>query len=245
MNIDQQDRLFSNTLEQIDAFAFNDDVAQVFSDMIRRSVPGYGLTLSMLGVLARQHVTDESSVYDLGCSLGAGIFAMREKIKANSVTIIGVDTSDAMLSRCRDMIEKYDSPIPVELVCGDVRTTPINNASMAVMNFTLQFIPRENRLALLTRIHDGMKPGGVLVLSEKIAFDDEVEDRFQIDMHHAFKRTQGYSDLEISQKRTALENVLIPESIDVHHERLKDAGFSHSYTWFQCFNFSSIIAIKH
>lgn len=240
----QQDSIYSGALEQINAFAFDDSVAHVFTDMIKRSVPGYGLTLSMLGVLAEQHVTDENNVYDLGCSLGAGILSIREKIQAENVTIIGVDNSEAMLSRCKDIVNLHNSPIPVELICGDIRTTPIENASMAVMNFTLQFVPKEDRLALLTKIHNGMKPGGVLVLSEKIAFNDEVEDRFQIDMHHAFKRAQGYSDLEISQKRTALEDVLIPESLNAHHKRLKEAGFASSHTWFQCFNFSSIIAIK-
>jgi len=245
MNRDQQpDKLFSSTLEQIDAFAFDDSVAHVFADMIKRSVPGYGLTLSMLGVLAEQHVTDKSNVYDLGCSLGAGILSMRENIRAKRVSIIGVDSSEAMLSRCKDIVDQHNSPIPVELVCGDVRSATIENASMAVMNFTLQFVPREDRLALLTKIHDGLKPGGLLVLSEKIAFDNETEDQFQIDMHHAFKRAQGYSDLEISQKRTALENVLIPEPVNIHLNRLKEAGFSQAFVWFQCFNFSSVIAIK-
>ena len=245
MSRDQhQDKLYSDSLEQIDAFAFDDAVAHVFADMIKRSVPGYGLTLSMLGVLAEQYVTDESNVYDLGCSLGAGILSMREKIHAKHVTIIGVDSSEAMLSRCKDIVGHHNSPIPIELICGDLRSTAIVNASMAVMNFTLQFVPKEDRLALLTKIHDGLKPGGVLVLSEKIAFDDETEDQFQIDMHHAFKRAQGYSDLEISQKRSALEDVLTPESLDSHLDRLKEAGFSRSHNWFQCFNFSSIIAIK-
>jgi len=245
MSQDQhQDRLYSDSRKQIDAFAFDDSVAHVFADMIKRSVPGYGLTLSMLGVLAKQHVTDNSNVYDLGCSLGAGTLSMRENIQGNHVTIVGVDSSAAMLSRCSDIVEKHHSPIPVKLICADVRTIAIEKASMAVMNFTLQFVPEEDRLTLLSKIFDGLNPGGILVLSEKIAFNDKAEEQLQIDMHHAFKRAHGYSDLEISQKRTALEDVLVPESLATHHMRLREAGFSRSYTWFQCFNFSSIIAIK-
>ena len=108
----------------------------------------------------------------------------------------------------------------------------------------MQFIPPEERLTLITRIHEGLKPGGVLILSEKIAFDDPVMQDFHIEAHHDFKRANGYSDLEISQKRTALERVMIPETLSCHQRRLQDAGFSFSEAWFQCFNFVSMAAIK-
>jgi tRNA (cmo5U34)-methyltransferase len=117
-----------------------------------------------------------------------------------------------------------------------------DNASLVTLNFTLQFIPLAQRSLLLSRIHAGLRPGGILILSEKIRFDDPQEEQLQIEMHHAFKRANGYNDLEISQKRSALDNVLIPETLEQHRTRLKQAGFRRADLWFQCFNFVSLVA---
>ena len=132
----------------------------------------------------------------------------------------------------------------MEVIEEDILTTEIANASVVVLNFTLQFITPEDRSVLLERIADGMRPGGVLILSEKVVFDDEHLDKLLSDMHHEFKRAHGYSDLEISQKRSALENVLIPETIATHRERLARVGFASVDVWFQCFNFMSMLAVK-
>jgi len=239
-----RDTIYSTPQEQVAGFTFDNKVAAVFEDMIRRSVPGYGLTLSMLGVLAGEHAQAGSNIFDLGCSLGAGIAAMRSRIDAKSCRIIGIDNSRAMLERCRQNLAAQESPVAVELICANIRDIAVANASMAVLNFTLQFVPVADRLELLARIHDGLLPGGALVLSEKIAFDNADEQQLQSDMHHAFKAAQGYSALEISQKRSAIENVLIPETVDAHIERLHAAGFTRVYVWFRCFNFASIVALK-
>jgi len=239
-----KDTIYSTPQEHVAGFAFDERVAAVFEDMIRRSVPGYGLTLSMLGVLAKEHVRPGTNVYDLGCSLGAGIAAMRTRIDDPSCRIIGIDNSEAMLLRCRANLTAQHSPVPVELACADIRDVAIRNSSMAVLNFTLQFVPLADRLPLLTRIHDGLVPGGVLVLSEKVAFTDEAEQHFQTEMHHAFKAAQGYSALEISQKRSALENVLLPETLETHLERLREAGFAHAHLWSRCCNFASSVAVR-
>ena len=132
----------------------------------------------------------------------------------------------------------------MELVCDDVQHVAVTDASMVVLNFTLQFIPVPQRRELLQNIAAGLRPGGVLVLSEKVAFEDPQHQQLMIELHHNFKRANGYSDLEISQKRSALEDVLIPETLAVHRQRLRDAGFSSVDVWFQCFNFASLIAIK-
>jgi len=238
-----KDTIFSSPVTPVE-FAFNEAVAAVFSDMIRRSVPGYEMTLSMIGLIAREHAEHGSRLYDLGCSLGAASLAMRHAIEGRGCRIVGVDNSEPMLVRCRENLTLDDASTPVELVCGDIGDIVIQNASVVVLNFTLQFVPLERRLNLLRRIHHGLRPGGVLLLSEKISFEDPVEEYTQINLHHAFKRAQGYSELEISQKRTALENVLVPESLATHRQRLADAGFGRAFPWFQCFNFSSLIAFK-
>ncbi|MEW8383671.1 MAG: carboxy-S-adenosyl-L-methionine synthase CmoA, partial [Candidatus Thiodiazotropha taylori] len=130
------------------------------------------------------------------------------------------------------------------LVCSDVRNVVIERASMIILNFTLQFIPAEDRLDFLTQLYDGMQDNGLLVLSEKIALSNEASQNLFTEMHHSFKKAQGYSDLEISQKRSALENVLIPETLERHKQRLQKIGFSTVEVWFQCFNFVSLLAIK-
>jgi len=221
-------------------FAFDNHVASVFADMIARSVPGYGQTLQMVELLAHQYAQGHSNLYDLGCSLGAATMALARGSAGKTCRVIGIDNSAAMIERCQQLLKDE----PVEILCQDILDSEINNASVVVLNFVLQFIEREQRLDLIQKIHNSLRPGGVLILSEKIAFADASENRHQIELHEAFKRAQGYSEMEISRKRTALENVLIPESLEEHHTRLQQAGFSSSHTWFQCFNFASMIAYR-
>jgi len=221
-------------------FTFDDKVASVFADMISRSVPGYGQTLQMVELLAHQYAQEGSNLYDLGCSLGAATMALSKGASGKACKVIGVDNSEAMVERCKDVLKNEH----VTILCQDILDTDIEKGSVIVLNFVLQFVAKERRLELIQKIYAGLKPGGVLILSEKIAFEDADENARQIELHEAFKRAQGYSEMEISRKRTALEDVLIPETLALHHSRLQQAGFSASNTWFQCFNFASIIAVK-
>ncbi|MDQ7005040.1 MAG: carboxy-S-adenosyl-L-methionine synthase CmoA [Ghiorsea sp.] len=223
-------------------FAFDADVSKVFEDMIQRSVPGYGLTLQMITMIAGLYTQDKSKLYDLGCSLGASTLALAHGVKVEGCEIIGVDNSQAMLEKCANNVSQ--SPVPILLKQDDIQNINIKDASVVVLNFTLQFIAKEERLALLQRIYAGMRQGGVLILSEKVSFSDEFEQDKHIILHESFKKSQGYSELEVSRKRQSLENVLIPESISAHHARLQASGFEQSQTWFQCFNFVSILAYK-
>jgi len=221
-------------------FIFDDKVASVFADMIQRSVPGYAQSLQMVELLAHQYGQNNSNVYDLGCSLGAASMALSRGCSDKDCNIIGIDNSPAMVKRCKASLQDQS----IHIHCQDILQSNIENASVVVLNFVLQFIAQADRLRLLQTIHQGLKPGGVLILSEKIAFPDRLENERQIALHEAFKRAQGYSQLEISRKRSALEHVLIPETSDAHHQRLQQAGFAASHTWFQCFNFSSMVAFK-
>jgi tRNA (cmo5U34)-methyltransferase len=237
-----KDSLYSQPLGQVSSFSFDDNVANVFPDMISRSVPGYQTMITAIGLLAGRFATENSVCYDLGCSLGAASFSMRQNIVAEHCRIVSVDNSPAMLSRFESILTQTKTPI--ELHCADIREIEIKNASMVVLNFTLQFLPVEDREKLLTKIYAGLLPNGALIISEKLAFDDLRQHELQIDLHHEFKKAQGYSDLEISQKRTALENVLIPETFTTHQNRLKSVGFKSAELWFQYFNFASFIALK-
>ena len=157
---------------------------------------------------------------------------------------MAVDNSSAMLQRCRNIIDTDTHDTPVSLVCADLQDMPIENASVVVLNFTLQFVARGARDAVIQRICDGLRPGGILILSEKVTFEDPHLDELNIDLHHQFKRANGYSELEVAQKRSALENVLLPETLKQHRRRIAGAGFGSCDVWFQCFNFASIVALK-
>ncbi|MEQ3695855.1 MAG: carboxy-S-adenosyl-L-methionine synthase CmoA [Pseudomonadales bacterium] len=239
-----KDSVYSNPLTEVHQFKFDDRVAQCFPDMITRSVPGYETIIAMTGVMAQRFAQTNSRIYDLGCSLGASLLSMRQHVDDASIQIIGVDNSPAMIERCSHIVALNDSPIGTELRLEDMQATELSDASVVVLNFTLQFIPIEERGPLIDRIFAAMKPGGILILSEKIRFEDEHLQQLNTELHHEFKRGNGYSDLEIAQKRSSLENYLRAETIKNHESRLANAGFSSIDVWFQCFNFASVVAIK-
>lgn len=243
MTRSETDRLFAQAQPPSD-FRFDSAVARVFPDMIRRSVPGYTTIVPMIGIITEQYAQPGSHCYDLGCSLGASTLAMRHGLQFDDCELIGVDNSAAMIERCEHFIALDDHPLPVSLRCEDILITDLSDASVTTLNFTLQFVEPGERLPLLQRIANATRPGGVLILSEKVRFESDSDQDIQTHLHHEFKRANGYSDLEISQKRSALEQVLIPETISDHRERLLSAGFSEVMVWYQCFNFVSMLAIK-
>ncbi len=240
----RQDTLYAKPIPGLTAFRFDDAVAQVFPDMIKRSVPGYTTIIAMTGMLAGKYARSGTRCYDLGCSLGASTLAMRENDLPQACTIVAVDNSPAMLERCRASIATDNHDTPVELLCADIIDTEVSNASVVVLNFTLQFIDPSARDDLIRRIGAGMREGGIMVLSEKVCFEDNHLNELNIELHHQFKKANGYSDLEIAQKRSALEDVLVPETLETHRQRIAAAGFTSCDVWFQCFNFASLIALK-
>ncbi len=240
-----RDTLYSGQAGRPESFTFDERVANVFPDMIARSVPGYELVLGMIGLLADRHARAHTHIYDLGCSLGSVTAAMREAVQAEDVTFVAVDHSEPMVARCRERLASggpAGASLRVEL--GDIRETPIANASVVVLNLTLQFVPPADRLTLLQRIAAGMVDGGALILVEKIRFDDPEEQRLQTLWHEAFKRARGYSELEIATKRTALENVLRPDTEAQHFDRMQAAGFGAPLCWFRCFSFAGYLAFR-
>ncbi len=241
---DTKDRLFAKSRATTTGFQFDEKVVRVFPDMISRSVPGYKLVVPMIGMLARRYAQPGSNIYDLGCSLGASSLAMALAVQAEGVEIIAVDNSEAMVAKCRQRVSGTDIVVPVAVRLENILDTQIENASVVVLNFTLQFLDRGQRAGLVNRIAAGMRRGAALIISEKICFEDEQEQLDQTAWHHDFKRTQGYSELEIAQKRNALEDVMQPDTEARHIERLQQAGLSNPRRWFQCFSFASYIAFK-
>jgi tRNA (cmo5U34)-methyltransferase len=241
---DNKDRIYSSKQAEVKDFSFNDQVADVFPDMIARSVPGYKNIIDGIGKLSAIFAKDNTNIYDLGCSLGAASLSMAKHVHNNGVKIIGVDNSEAMVSRCQRNVDNYKYHSPIHIIKDDIALIELKPASVIVMNFTLQFIEKTKRDALMRKIYDALVPGGILILSEKIKLGHPKIDSAIIDCHHEFKRENGYSELEIAQKRTALENVMVLDEFAEHENRLKNAGFTAASIWYQQFNFASFCAIK-
>lgn len=240
----KKDSLYAKPIDYVGDFSFDAAVADVFPDMIRRSVPGYSAIIAATGLLAERHAQPDSVCYDLGCSLGAASFSMRSAISQQSCRIIAVDNSRPMLAKAAKVLDSERGGVAIDLICADVRDIEIRNASVVVLNFTLQFLAPIDRYPLLSKIYRGLLNGGILIISEKLAFDDTRQQQLHTGMHEAFKKAQGYSELEVSQKRAALENVLIAETLAQHKQRLQTIGFSSVEVWFQYFNFASMLALK-
>jgi tRNA (cmo5U34)-methyltransferase len=261
--VSDRDDLYTRRETLPGSFRFDQQVVDVFPDMIDRSVPGYSLIVPMIGQLARRYVQPGSSVHDLGCSLGAVTLAIRAGLAGRAdlegVRLVATDNSAAMMHRFEALLTEAGIPVtggtgdetttgdrdailPVELVQGDIRDTQLGDASMVVLNFTLQFLALDDREVLLRRIAEALSPGGVLVLAEKVRFEDPQTQERQTEWHHDYKRLQGYSDLEIARKRTALEEVLVSETEATHRKRLARCGFRRTTRWFQCFGFCAWLA---
>jgi len=194
--------------------------------MIRRSVPGYTTIVPMIGLIAARFARPGTACYDLGCSLGAVTLAMRHSIPDTDARIIAVDNAESMIERCQHYIAPWTMARPGGT---DVCRYPGDRLSARQCRspeFHPAVHPRSGTRPLLTRLRKSLEPGGALILSEKIAFADSDEQALHEALHRDFKRAQGYSEMEISRKRNALEEVLIPETLETHRQRLLDAGFA-------------------
>lgn len=254
INNNTLDRVFGEKLPVIRDFEFNEQVANAFDDMVSRSVPFYheihGIILDILDRIVEKRPASKpeaSCIYDLGCSTGTTLSLIyrhfaKKKI-ARDFKFIGVDNSVHMIKKCREKMLSTRVK-NFELICDRIENVTCDPAMMVIMNYTLQFIDVKDRLLLLKKIHQGLEKGGVLILSEKIKSDDRDINNFLTDLYYDFKRRNGYSELEISQKREALENVLIPLPPEKQISLLKEAGFKTFETIFRWYNFACFIGIK-
>ena len=236
----RKDKLFQRQRPQIVDFAFDEAVAEVFPDMIRRSVPGFETVIPLTGLIAAESLPAGGLAYDLGCSQGATTLALLHALGERPCRIVAVDSSAPMLERAAANV----TDPRVTFRRQDIRQTDLAGANVLLLNYVLQFIPPADRQALLNRCCDALAPGGALILSEKIRFDDDGEQVWSEALHIAYKKANGYSDLEVSQKREALERVMIVDAEAEHHQRLEAAGFKTIRTWFRCLNWCSIVALK-
>ncbi|WWO99895.1 MAG: carboxy-S-adenosyl-L-methionine synthase CmoA [Candidatus Dasytiphilus stammeri] len=244
--MNNRDKLFSLPVKK-SKWTFDENVTQVFSDMINRSIPGYSIINNMIGKLSQKFVKNHTHIYDLGCSLGDLSILIQKNIHATGCKIIAIDNSPSMITRFKNKIKKklpsYSTLI--KIIEADINKIVIRNASMVVLNFTLQFIKLEQRQPLLESIYAGLNSEGVLILSEKFKFNNRRINELMTNLHYDFKKKNGYSELEIIQKENLLKKVMKNESVDNHKKNLHKIGFTHVDLWFQYLNFGSVIAIKN
>jgi len=240
----EADRVFSRPMGDVADFRFNGQVATVFDDMVSRSVPFYAEIQRMITEIAADYAVPGTRVYDFGCATGTTFEALDPVLPAG-VEFVGLDSSHEMLDRCRAKLDAAGLERTLSLECADLNQgAAIGNASVALMILTLQFIRPLNRERLMRDVHRGLNENGSLILVEKVLGEDSLFNRQFIKYYYDFKRRNGYSELEIAQKREALENVLIPYKLLENRELLKSVGFRYVDVFFKWYNFCGIVAVK-
>ncbi|HEB49298.1 MAG TPA: carboxy-S-adenosyl-L-methionine synthase CmoA [Desulfobulbus sp.] len=225
-------------------FRFNEEVAEVFDDMLDRSIPFYGAVIDAMGEFLRLRLNPGATVYDLGCATGTTLLSLARRLPDLGLSFVGIDNAPAMLAKARRKAEMFSKADVIEFRQADITTCDLPGADVVLCNYTLQFIRPLLRQEFVQRIHDALPDGGILVLSEKVISHAPDLNRQFIEIYHGFKRRQGYSELEIAAKREALENVLVPFSVDENSALLRRAGFASQEVFFRWFNFASFIAIR-
>ena len=240
-----KDKVFSQKKKDIESFEFNEEVTNVFDDMITRSVPFYKEIHALILDIFSKIPTKGELIYDLGCSTGTTIQLLHRSLKesGDKPKFVGIDSSESMIKKCRGNLS-HEKNLNFKLINEKIQDVELQSSKIIIMNYTLQFIPTKKRLPILKKIYKSLKKGGVFIMSEKIRPEFENVEEVITELYYDFKRRNGYSNLEIMQKREALEKVLTPNTIGQQKTLLKDAGFNSYDTIFQWYNFSSFIGIK-
>ena len=225
-------------------FSFNEEVTEVFEDMIDRSVPGYTSSLRLIENLSRKYFVEGTCCYDLGCSLGASTISLIKAIGKREGRVFAIDNSPAMLAECEKKCSDLIKTGNVKFIKQDVNEAQIEKASVVVINFVLQFLNSKDRDGLLKKVFLGMKQGALLILSEKIHFDNKFRNQTIYNLHHQFKSNNGYTKMEISRKRDALEGVLVTDLETLHLKRLESIGFKKVRKVMTNLNFMTLVAEK-
>lgn len=235
------DTLFTKPISK--QFEFDADVAAVFDDMLVRSVPYYRESQTLTRRFALNALAEGGIVYDLGCSTASMLLEIERSMgRGKGVRLIGIDNSAAMIAHARKKTEAFGSSI--ELVEGDILSHPYETARVVISNYTLQFVRPMQREGLVKTIADTLEEGGVFIFSEKVVSEDPKLNKELIDCYYDFKKEQGYSEYEIVQKREALENVLIPYTMNENISMAKNCGFKTCDILFRWANFATFIAVK-
>jgi tRNA (cmo5U34)-methyltransferase len=241
---DGRDQLFTSGASGGADFRFDRKTAAVFDNMVSRSVPFYEEMQRMTGEIAADFAVDGSNLFDLGCSTATTMLCL-DPVVSQGVRFVGVDNSQDMLDKAREKMVEHGVRREYELRLADLnREFIVEDASVVVMNLTLQFVRPLYRGRVVRQVFDGLREHGCLILVEKQTMSDSLLNRLFIKYYYDMKRRNGYSEVEIAQKREALENVLIPYRPEENREMLRSVGFKYVEEFFRWYNFAALIAVK-
>ena len=241
-NSAKKDRIFAQPRPPGQPFRFDEEVAEVFDDMLVRSIPFYREVQDIILDLVDRRMPPNGRLYDLGCSTGNTLLEVARLLEKRSrrAELIGVDQSLPLVRKCRRKLEGHRCCI----IHRNIFNILPNRSDFTILNYTLQFLSPDKRPLLLRRIHKGLRPGGMVFISEKLHTEEREMDSLLRGLHQDFKKRNGYSESEIALKKEALEKVLIPSTPEEHLDTLKSAGFSRSCMLFRWYNFASFVGIK-
>ena len=242
MSQSNRDQVYQSKLEEIKQFRFDENVAKVFDDMVSRSVPRYYEVQAATVKLAKKVCPNRGRVIDLGCSTGTTLFSIAEACP--EVELIGIDNSPSMLEQAKMKAASIGLQDRVRFVCQDIAECDYQNADLIVAHYTLQFFPPAGRGEIVAKIYKGLNAGGAVIVSEKLKHSGKRSEEILHGLYHDFKGENGYSKLEISQKREALEGFLVPMSLEDNFSLLRDAGFDEVEIYLKWINFATILGLK-
>ncbi len=240
----KRDQVFESTASRGSDFVFTREVAEVFDDMLLRSVPFYVEQQLVITELAKKFYLPGTRVYDLGSSTGTTLIHIAQELKAQQPRLIGYDNSAPMVEKATARIKEQGLERLIEVRCGDINEAELTQASFVTLCWTLQFVRPLQREPLIRRIYEGLAEGGALIITEKVLTNSSDMNRLFIELYYDFKKRNGYSDTEIIRKREALENVLIPYRVDENRALFRRAGFQIIEPFFQWYNFAGFLCVK-
>ncbi len=242
--IAMRDEIYRRKLEKIEPFQFNEKVAHAFNDMASRSIPLYWESQTALAKLVCQSYKKKGIVYDLGCSTGNSLKAILGEPGGRQIKMVGIDNSFSMCRQARLNIDLFVEASQIPIICQDILLANLKNTEIVILNYVCQFFRPDEKKLLIKKIYDALPKSGLLIICEKLEIEDANMSQMFTKLYYDFKESKGYSQLEISQKRDALENVLQPLSLSDLSRLLKSSGFSSWEVFFKWFNFAGIVAIK-
>ena len=234
-----KDKIFDKPIEK--QFEFDEEVASVFDDMLDRSVPFYKENLNLQIEILKNFLLDNDKVVDLGSSTGTFLIELAKKCN-KKLNLIGIDSSKAMIENAKKKAKAFG--VDILFLEKDFLTYDFSDSNAIIANYTVQFIRPLRREKLIKKIYDSLNENGLFLMSEKLITEHKKLNKIMIDIYYEYKKNKGYSEYEIAQKREALENVLIPYTMQENIEMLKNAGFNNTEVIFRWNNFATFIAFK-
>jgi tRNA (cmo5U34)-methyltransferase len=235
-----KDKVFAKPIEK--QFEFDEEVASVFDDMLNRSVPFYKENLNLQIDILKNFLNENDKIVDLGSSTGTFLIELAKKFD-KKLNLIGIDNSSEMIKRAKHKAKAFG--VNIKFIEKDFLNYDFSDSKAIIANYTIQFIRPLKREKLINKIYDSLKNDGIFLLSEKLITNHKKLNKIMIDEYYEFKKQMGYSEYEIAQKREALENVLIPYTMEENIEMLKNSGFSDVEVIFKWNNFATFIAFKN